>query len=80
MVPQYSDITTRKDCVVESLFSKNVPLKVPLVASPMDTVTEHRMAIGMARSGGIGVLHRFCSIKEQVEMLKKVKRAENFII
>lgn len=41
MVPQYTDIKTRKDCDVSSFFSKNVPLKVPLVASPMDTVTEH---------------------------------------
>ena len=46
----------------------------------MDTVTEHNMAIGMARNGGIGCIHRFCSISEQVRMVKKVKRAENFII
>ena len=80
MIPQYTEIQSRSECVVKSMFSKNIPLLVPLVSSPMDTVTEHKMAIGMARSGGIGVIHRFMSIKDQVRMVKKVKRAENFII
>ena len=80
MIPQYTDIKSRKHCDVSSFFSKNVPLKVPLVSSPMDTVTEYQMAIDMARNGGIGVIHRFMSIKEQVSMIKRVKRAENFII
>ena len=71
---------SRKECVVESWFSKNVPLKVPIVSSPMDSVTEDNMAIEMARNGGIGVLHRYNSITEQVNMVKRVKRAENYII
>ena len=64
MVPQYSDIDSRSHCVVESYFSKNVPLKIPIVSSPMDTITEADMAIEMARNGGIGILHRFVSIEE----------------
>ncbi len=55
-------------------------LKVPFVSSPMDTVTGAEMAIALARCGGLGVLHRNCSIEEQVEMARKVKRAESFII
>jgi len=55
-------------------------LNIPLVSSPMDTVTEAEMAIALARQGGLGVLHRNCSTEEQVEMAKRVKRAESFII
>lgn len=80
MIPQYSDIESRKECIVESWFSRNIPLKIPIVSSPMDSVTEDEMAIEMARNGGIGVLHRFNTIKDQVRMVKKVKRAENYII
>lgn len=80
LIPQYTEITSRSQCDVASLFSKNVPLNIPIVSSPMDTVTETKMAIGMARNGGIGVLHRYQSIKDQVKMLLKAKRAENFII
>lgn len=80
MIPQYTEIMSRKECIVESWFSKNIPLKVPIVSSPMDSVTENQMAIEMARNGGIGVLHRYNSIQEQVDMVKKVKRAENYII
>ncbi len=55
-------------------------LKIPFVSSPMDTVTESEMAIAIARQGGLGVIHRNCSIPEQVEMTKRVKRAEALII
>ncbi len=65
LIPQYTDINSRSLCNVSSKFSKNIPLVVPLVSSPMDTVTEYKMAVGMARSGGIGVIHRFMSITEQ---------------
>ena len=59
MVPQYTEISSRKLCSVVSKFSKNVTLKIPIIASPMDTVTEKDMAIGMARNGGLGVIHRY---------------------
>ncbi|MCS7116032.1 MAG: IMP dehydrogenase [Nitrososphaerales archaeon] len=61
-------------------FTKNLRLNIPLVSSPMDTVTEAEMAIALARQGGIGIIHRNMSVEEQVEVVKRVKRAESFII
>ncbi len=55
-------------------------LHVPILSSPMDTVTEEKMAIAIARMGGLGVIHRNCTVEEQVRMVKAVKRAESFII
>jgi len=67
------------DVDVSSKFSKNIPLKIPLVSAAMDTVTESTMAIAMARAGGIGVLHRNCSPEQEVEFVRQVKSADNFI-
>lgn len=61
-------------------FSRSIGLRLPFVSSPMDTVTEADMAIALARQGGIGVLHRNMSADEQVDMARRVKRAESFII
>jgi len=58
----------------------NHSINVPFVSSPMDTVTESEMAISLARLGGLGVLHRNCTVEEQVEMARKVKRAESLVI
>ncbi|MEM3446180.1 MAG: IMP dehydrogenase, partial [Candidatus Korarchaeum sp.] len=69
--PSNVDLTTRVG---------DITLSVPIISSPMDTVTEEEMAIAMARIGGLGVLHRNCSIEEQVSMARAVKRAESFII
>jgi IMP dehydrogenase len=63
-----------------SRITKNIDINIPLIASPMDTVTEAEMAIALAREGAIGVLHRNCSTKEEVEMARRVKRAEAVII
>ena len=60
--------------------SKNYDLNTPFISSPMDTVTESEMAIALAREGGLGVLHRNCTIKDQIEMARKVKRAEAVVI
>jgi IMP dehydrogenase len=65
---------------VRSRVTKNIELNIPLIASPMDTVTEAEMAIALAREGALGVLHRNCSLNEEVEMARRVKRAEALII
>ncbi|HUV33924.1 MAG TPA: IMP dehydrogenase, partial [Candidatus Desulfaltia sp.] len=65
---------------VGSRVTKNIQVNVPFIASPMDTVTEAEMAIALAREGALGVLHRNCSAKEEVDMARKVKRAEAVII
>ncbi|MHA1713471.1 MAG: IMP dehydrogenase [Candidatus Ranarchaeia archaeon] len=70
--PSEADISTR--------LTPNWRLGVPLISSPMDTVTEDKMAIALTRLGGLGVLHRNCSIEEEVEMARRIKRAESFII
>ncbi|MFX0200798.1 MAG: IMP dehydrogenase, partial [Candidatus Hodarchaeota archaeon] len=65
---------------VQTQITNNWRINIPLVSSPMDTVTETQMAISLARCGGMGVLHRNCSIEDHVEMARQVKRAESFII
>jgi len=65
---------------VHTRVTKKLALRIPFVSSPMDTVTESDMAIAVARQGGLGVVHRNCSTEEQVEMVKRVKRAEAVVI
>ena len=79
LVPDYSE-TLPRDVSLKSLFSKNIPLNVPIISAAMDTVTESKMAIAMAREGGIGVLHKNMTIKEQAAKVRAVKRSESGMI
>ena len=75
LVPAESDILPTSASLV-TRFSRRITLNIPLISSPMDTVTEGRMAIALAREGGIGVIHRNLSIEEQAREVDKVKRSE----
>ncbi len=79
LVPKYSEMTP-KDAILKTSFSKNVDLNIPIVSAAMDTVTEHDLAKSLSRMGGIGVIHKNMSIKEQAEQVDLVKRTENGII
>lgn len=80
LVPRRSPVRSRRDITTHSRLSTRIELVVPIVSANMDTVTEHRMAITMARLGGIGIIHRFMSTDDQVEEVRKVKRAESLMI
>lgn len=79
LVPNYSEVLPR-NVSIKTRLSKNITLNVPIVSAAMDTVTESRMAIAIAREGGIGVLHKNMSIKAQAMKVRKVKRAESGMI
>ena len=79
LVPGYSNILPR-DINISSKFSRNISLNIPIVSAAMDTVTESKMAIAIAQEGGIGVIHKNMSIKEQSNKIRSVKRAESGMI
>ncbi len=79
LIPGYSEILPR-DVSIKSKFTKNISLNVPISSAAMDTVTESKMAIAMAREGGIGVLHKNMTIEQQAIKVRKVKRAESGMI
>lgn len=79
LIPAYSEVLPRT-VDLSTKFSKNIELKIPFVTAAMDTVTEAKMAIAIAREGGIGVIHKNMSIKEQAKQVAIVKRAENGMI
>ncbi len=79
LVPQYSEVTPNQVNLQTNL-TKDIRLNIPMMSAAMDTVTEHRMAIAMARQGGIGIIHKNMSIEAQADEVDKVKRSENGVI
>ncbi len=79
LVPSYSEVTQNMVDVTTYL-TKSIRLNIPMMSASMDTVTEHRMAIAMARQGGIGIIHKNMTIEQQADEVDKVKRSENGVI
>ena len=79
LVPAYSEVIPNQ-VELATWLTKKVKLNIPMMSAGMDTVTEHRMAIAMARQGGIGIIHKNMTIEEQAEEVDKVKRSENGVI
>ena len=79
LVPQYSEVTPNMIDLRTNL-TKKIVLNIPMMSAAMDTVTESKMAIAMARQGGIGIIHKNMSIEEQADEVDKVKRSENGVI
>ena len=69
LVPKYSDITSRSQTDLKTQLSRNLSINIPFVSANMDTVTESAMAVAMARAGGIGIIHRFQSLRFQIALL-----------
>lgn len=79
LVPQYSTVTPNM-VDLSTYLTKKIKLNIPMMSAGMDTVTEHRMAIAMARQGGIGIIHKNMTIEQQADEVDKVKRSENGVI
>ncbi len=79
LVPKHSQVLP-KEVDVHTMLTRRIPLNIPLVSAAMDTVTEHRAAIAMARLGGIGIIHKNMDIPSQVAQIKRVKKSESGII
>lgn len=79
LIPAYSEVLPR-NVNLTSRFSRNIQLNIPMVSAAMDTVTEAKMAIAIAREGGIGVIHKNMTVEEQAKQVQSVKRAENGMI
>jgi IMP dehydrogenase len=80
LVPKFSDITSRSQTNLDTKLSRNISLNIPLISANMDTVTESRMAVAMAREGGLGIIHRFLTIEEEKNEVLKVKRSGSVMI
>ncbi|HIK67029.1 MAG TPA: guanosine monophosphate reductase [Flavobacteriales bacterium] len=71
LVPRYSDIHSRKEISLSAELSSHISLDLPIISSPMDTVTEYRMAASISEAGGMGIIHRYNSITDQAELIRK---------
>src|ERR1035437_4753620 len=78
--PRRSNIVSRRNVSTSTLLSRGITLNIPIVSANMDTVTEAPMAIAMARQGGIGIIHRFMAIEQQVRQVQQVKRAQGAVV
>ncbi|MEM7033164.1 MAG: IMP dehydrogenase [Chloroflexota bacterium] len=80
LVPKRSPIASRQDVDTGTWLTPKIRLQIPIVSANMDTVTEAAMAVAMARAGGMGMIHRFMNIKQQIRQVEQVKRAEGFLL
>ena len=80
LVPQYSDVESRRRLSTCTQLTPKISMQIPIVSANMDTVTEHEMGIVMARAGGIGFIHRFMTIEDQVRQVMRVKKAESYVV
>ena len=80
LVPKRTPLNSRSEADTKTRFTRNIHLNIPLVSANMATVTEHKMAIALAREGGLGVIHQFDTIEQQVEEINKVKKSTSYII
>ena len=80
LLPNFSDITSRKEVDTSTKISRNHTIKIPIIISPMDTVSSVKSCIKMNKLGGVGVLHRFMSINDQAAKAKIIKDESNFCI
>ncbi|PIT87707.1 MAG: IMP dehydrogenase [Candidatus Magasanikbacteria bacterium CG10_big_fil_rev_8_21_14_0_10_40_10] len=80
IIPKRSSLLSRSEANTKTRLTKKINLNIPIVSANMDTVTGHCLAVALARLGGIGILHRFMTIEENAEEVKKIKRAQNYIV
>ena len=80
LVPQYSNVDSRRTLSTQTCLTKKIALQIPILSANMDVVTESEMAITMAREGGIGIIHRFMTIAAQARQIGRVKKAESFVV
>src|SRR5690606_32812685 len=80
LVPNKSDVRSRKDPDLSTRFTKNLNIKIPIMSSNMDTITELEMAKAMNDLGGVGILHRFMTIEEQINQVQQLKALNHEVI
>jgi len=80
LIPKRSPVASRQDVETVTQLTTTIPLQIPIISANMDTVTEATMAIAMARIGGLGILHRFMTVEQQVQQVKQIKRAEGLMV
>ncbi len=80
LVPKKTGLHSRSEADLATRWTRNITLNIPLVSANMATVTEHKTAIAMAREGGLGIIHQFGTIEEQVEEVRKVKKSTSYVI